>query len=158
MKGFTEAQPTDDRELVLTRIFDAPRLLVYKTWTQPEHIARWWGPKDFTNPVVELDVRPGGTWRIHMQAPDGTIYPGKGVYLEIDPPERLVMTDSWDQEDKPTQDLVWTVTFDEIDNRTQVTIRVRCATVADRDKIKEMGWYEGTSQSLDRLADCLRSM
>lgn len=158
MKGFAEAIPADDRELVMTRIFKAPRVLVFKTWTQPEHIAQWWGPKDFTNPLVELDVRPGGAWRIHMQGPDGTIYPSKGTYREIVPPERLVMTDSWDQEDKPTQDLIWTVTFDEIGDETQVTIRVRCATPADRQTITDMGWRDGMSQSLDRLQVLLAAL
>lgn len=158
MKAFAELKPADDRELVLTRVFNAPRTLVYKAWTEPKHVAQWWGPKGFTNPLVELDVRPGGIWRIHMQGPDGTIYPSKGVYQEIVPPEKLVMTDGFDQDPKPAQDMIWTVTFDEVENKTQVTIRVRCATIADREKIKEMGWREGTTQMLERLADYLPKM
>ena len=75
---------TTDRELVLARVFDAPREVVFKAWTNVEHLKRWWGPKNFTNPVCEVDVRPGGAMRIHMRGPDGTIYPMTGVFQEID--------------------------------------------------------------------------
>jgi acetyl esterase/lipase len=71
-----------EREVVITRIFDAPRELVFKAWTEPERLMRWWGPRGFTNPVCETDVRPGGAWRIVMRAPNGAEYPGGGVYLE----------------------------------------------------------------------------
>src|ERR1700688_4411146 len=81
-----------DREVVFTRVFDAPRGLVFKVWTDPKHVAQWWGPHGFTNPVCELDARPGGAIRIHMRGPDGTIYPMTGVYREIVEPERLVFT------------------------------------------------------------------
>jgi len=81
-----------EHELVPTRVFDAPRELVWKVWTDPKHVARWWGPHGFTNPVCELDVRPGGAIRIHMRGPDGTVYPMTGVYLEVVEPERIVFT------------------------------------------------------------------
>ena len=79
-----------ERELVITRVYDAPRELVFRAWTDPKHMARWWGPKHFTNRVEQMDVRPGGAWRIVMCAPDGSEYPAQGVYREIVPPERLV--------------------------------------------------------------------
>jgi uncharacterized protein YndB with AHSA1/START domain len=69
----------EEQELVLTRVFDAPRELVFKVWTDPKHLARWWGPRGFTNPVCELDLRPGGAILIHMRGPDGTVYPMTGV-------------------------------------------------------------------------------
>src|SRR5262249_2967459 len=80
------------RELVLTRTFDASRSLVFKAWTGPEHRAGWWGPHGFTNPVCEVDVRPGGGIRIDMRWPDGTIAPMRGTFHEVDEPERLVFT------------------------------------------------------------------
>lgn len=91
----TSNNPTEDstdREFVISRVFDAPRVLVFTAWTDPEHMAQWWGPHGFTNPVCEMDVRPGGAHRIVMRGPDGVEYPIKGVYLEVVEPERLVMT------------------------------------------------------------------
>src|SRR5215208_1788707 len=84
----------DKRTIVITRVFDAPRALVFKAWTDPRHVARWWGPKDFTNPVCEMDVRPGGAITIHMRGPDGVMYPSKGVFHEIVEPERLVFSNT----------------------------------------------------------------
>ena len=71
-------------ELVLTRIFDAPRELLFKVWTDPKHVSQWWGPHGFANPICELDLRPGGTILIHMRGPDGTVYPMTGVYQGCD--------------------------------------------------------------------------
>lgn len=82
-----------DREIVITRIFNAPRQLVYEVWTNPERIAQWWGPEGFTTRVTELDLRPGGRSRYVMVDPDGTEYPAKGVFREIIPFERIVTTD-----------------------------------------------------------------
>ena len=79
------APDTATHDLTLTRILDAPRELVFRVWTDETHLARWWGPSGFTNPVCEIDVRVGGAWRIVMRAPDGTEYPCQGVYLEIIP-------------------------------------------------------------------------
>src|ERR1700739_195794 len=81
-----------EREITITRVSDAPRLLVFKAWTDAKALAQWWGPKGFTNPVCELDVRVGGAIRIHMRSPDGSVYPMKGEFREIVPPERLRFT------------------------------------------------------------------
>ena len=86
-----QTQPTP-RKLVLERVFDAPRELVFKAWTDPKMMARWWGPTYFTNPVCELDARPGGAILIHMTSPDGTAYPMKGTFEEVVPPERLAFS------------------------------------------------------------------
>src|SRR3972149_4696907 len=79
-----------EQELILTRIFDAPRELVFEAWTDPKHVAQWWGPNGFTNTIHEMNVRPGGVWRFVMHGPDGVDYPNKIVYDEIVKPERLV--------------------------------------------------------------------
>jgi uncharacterized protein YndB with AHSA1/START domain len=86
-----------DRELVITRVFDAPRELVWKAWTDPKHIAQWWGPKGFTTRVEQMDFRPGGIWRYVMCSPDGTEYPVNGVFREVVPSERIVATDEFDE-------------------------------------------------------------
>ena len=84
------ASSTADREIVLTRVFDATREIVFDAFTDPKHVGHWWGPTGFTNAILETDVRPGGVWRFVMHAPDGTDYPNKIVYSEIVRPERLV--------------------------------------------------------------------
>ena len=86
----TSPPASSERELIFTRTIDAPRALVWAAWTDPKHVAQWWGPKEFTNPVCELDVRPGGAIRIDMRGPDGTVYPMAGIYQAIVAPERLV--------------------------------------------------------------------
>src|SRR5713226_3505963 len=91
-RGSSPAQKPAMPALVITRVFDAPRELVFKVWTDPKHLALWWGPHGFTNPVCEVDLRPGGSILIHMRGPNGVVYPMKGVYREIIEPERLVFT------------------------------------------------------------------
>src|SRR5260370_12893331 len=82
----------EEQELVLTREFDAPRELVFKVWTDPKHVAQWWGPRGFTNPVCELDLRPAGAILIHIRGPDGTLYPMTAVYPECWEHQRLALT------------------------------------------------------------------
>jgi uncharacterized protein YndB with AHSA1/START domain len=102
-------------DLVITRMFDAARELVFKAWTDPKQMAQWWGPKGFTNPVCELDVRPGGAILIHMRGPDGVIYPMYGTFHEIVEPERLVMTTSAvpDEAGSDQLEVLNTITFAE---------------------------------------------
>ncbi len=146
----------EDREIVITRMFAAPRELVFKAWTEPEHLAQWWGPKDFTNPVCEADARPGGAMHIHMRAPDGKVYPIKGTYHEVIPPERIVYTDEageghdWIDGVPPPSCLV-TVTFETKGDKTKVTIQMLFDTVADRDATLKMGVEDGFGESFDRL-------
>jgi len=159
-----------DLDFVLTRTFDAPRELVWKAWTDPRHMTQWWGPRGFTNPVCDLDVRPGGAYRMVMRAPDGAEFPVSGKFLEIVEPERLVMTmdcsehpDSWhdmvnpnrDKTRKPVLDCVQTVTFENLDGKTKLTIRTRFESTAIRDAMVKVGMNEGWSSSLDRLAETL---
>src|SRR5450759_5928951 len=94
----TSLPALDDHEFVITRIINAPRELVFKAWTDPKQMTQWWGPKGFTNPVCEMDVRPGGAHRIVMRGPDGTDYPIKGIYREIVKPERIIFINSFSDE------------------------------------------------------------
>jgi uncharacterized protein YndB with AHSA1/START domain len=145
-----------ERELVITRVLDAPRDLVFRAWTDPIHMARWWGPKHFTNRVEQMDVRPGGAWRIVMCAPDGAEHPAQGVYREIVPPGRLVFTnDAVDKDGNVIIGGFTTVTFDDQDGKTKLTLETRglamVAYAAQYLKGMEMGW----TQSLERLAESL---
>jgi uncharacterized protein YndB with AHSA1/START domain len=158
---------SDEREFVMTRIINAPRALVFKAWTDPEHMAKWWGPHHFTNPVCELDVRPGGAYRIVMRGPDGALHPAKGVYREVVEPERLVMTidhselsDEWHDlvnpnrdkaAGKPALEALTTVTFEAAAGKTKLTIRLRFDSTAVRDALLKLGMTQGWSQSLERL-------
>jgi uncharacterized protein YndB with AHSA1/START domain len=145
-------KPTE-REIVITRIFDAPRELVFKAWIDPKHVARWWGPQGFTNPVCELDARPGGAIHIHMRGPDGVVYPMKGVFREVVEPERLVFTTSAfeDEEGQPQLEGLTTVTFVEHEGKTKLTLHA-VARGTPEAAAALAGMEEGWSQSLDKLA------
>jgi uncharacterized protein YndB with AHSA1/START domain len=141
----------NDRELVITRVFDAPRDLVFKAWTERERLAQWWGPEGFALPFLELDMRPGGTWRACMRGPDGTNYLQHGVCRELVPPERLAYTLIWDSD--PEHEMLVTVVFAERGQKTEMTLRQRLfKTVESRDSHRD-GW----SSSLNRLAVYLAS-
>jgi uncharacterized protein YndB with AHSA1/START domain len=153
------ATESSEWDLVMTRVFDAPRELVFKVWTDSGHMAQWWGPKGFTNPVCELDVRPGGAIRIHMRAPNGVVYPMTGVFQEIVEPERLVFVSSAiDEKGNSMFDVLNTVTFVERGGKTELTLQARVikATTQAPQYLKgmEMGW----TQSLDRLGEKLARM
>ena len=149
----------EGQELVLTRVFDAPRELVFKAWTDPKCVAQWWRPRGFTNPVCELDVQPGGAIRIHMRGPDGTVYPMTGVYQEVVEPERIVFTSTpLDAEGSALFELLTTVTFAEQGGKTKQILRARVikrtAQAAQYLKGMEAGW----TQSLKHLAESLGKM
>jgi uncharacterized protein YndB with AHSA1/START domain len=143
-----------EREIVLTRVFDAPRELVFKAWTEPKLMAQWWGPSGFTNPVCELNLRVGGAWRIVMRTPDGMEYPCDGVYREIVEPERLVFTNiARDKDGKPVIDGLTTVTFAEHNGKTTLTLGTRGTAVVDYAVAYLLGMETGWTQSLERLAE-----
>jgi uncharacterized protein YndB with AHSA1/START domain len=140
-------------ELVLTRVLDAPRTLVFKAWTEPERLKRWWGPKGFTNPVCEVDVRPGGAMLIHMRAPDGVTHPMTGVFQEIVPPERLSFTSSaLDAKGNPLFEVLTTVTLAEEGRKTKLTLRAKVTMATPGAAPHLAGMEQGWSQTLDRLA------
>jgi uncharacterized protein YndB with AHSA1/START domain len=139
-------------EVNFTRVFDAPRELVFKVWTDPKHVAQWWGPTGFTNPRCELDVRPGGAIRIDMRGPDGTVYPMSGVYQEVVEPERLVFTSiALDDAGNPLFENLNTVTFAEHAGKTTITLQTRVIKSTDKALQYLKGMEIGWSITLDRL-------
>lgn len=143
---------TTDREILLTRVFDAPRELVFNAWIDPKHIAQWFGPTGFATTIHEMDVRPGGVWRFIMHGPDGVDYPNRIVYVEIVKPERLVYNHFSEDTDEPGQFHV-TMTFAEQGGKTVLSMQMLFETAAERDRVvKEYGAIEGGEQTLDRLA------
>ena len=147
--------PTDDRDLVLNRLIDASPAALYRCWTEPDLLKRWFAPEPWTVPVAELDVRVGGASLVVMRGPDGTDYPNRGVYLELAPGERIVFTDAfvdaWTPSPKPFMTVVLTFTADET-GRTRYVVRVRHWTVADREAHEAMGFHQGWSRCADQLA------
>lgn len=153
-----------DRTITITRVFNAPRELVFKVWTDPQHIEHWWGPKGFTTRVLELDLRPGGQSRYVMVGPDGTEYPGKGVFREIVPPERIVTSDEFDEgfdkvmdADLP-QGMVVTALFEELDGKTKLTLQIVHESADDRRKHEAMGVIAGWNSSFDCLDEYLETL
>jgi uncharacterized protein YndB with AHSA1/START domain len=142
-----------DRELVLTRLINAPREKVYRAWTDPELMKQWFAPKPYTTPVVEIDVRPGGSAYIVMRGPDGKDMPNRGVYLEVVPNQKLVSTDAyvkaWEPSEKPFMTLI--ITFEDEGGKTRYTARVRHWTVADREMHEKMGFHQGWGLCTDQL-------
>lgn len=145
-----------ERELTLTRVYDAPRALVFKAWTDPKLLALWWGPKMFTNPVCEVDARPGGKLRIVMRGPDGNDYPMRGVFKEVVAPERLSFTNfAVDAEDQPVIEGFTTVVFAEEGKKTRLTVITRGKAVQPVAIQYLQGMEQGWSMSLDKLAELL---
>jgi uncharacterized protein YndB with AHSA1/START domain len=145
-----------DRVLVITRIFDAPRSLVFKAWTEPEHMVNWFGPRGFTSKVLKNDLRPGGAYRIHMRGPDGDDHWSQGVFREVVPPERLVMVGSWaDADGKPTRpETTLTLLFEDVGGKTRLTLHNAVFESVTARDLHEGGW----STSLDCLAEYLATL
>jgi uncharacterized protein YndB with AHSA1/START domain len=148
-----EATSIEERELVLTRLIDAPRRNVYRCWTESELLKKWFTPDPWKTPFAELDVRPGGSNYIVMADPDGNEYPNRGVYLEVVENERLVITDAfvkaWEPSEKPFMTVI--LTFDDEDGQTRYTARARHWTVADRQQHEQMGFHEGWGKCAEQL-------
>jgi uncharacterized protein YndB with AHSA1/START domain len=142
-----------EREILITREFDAPRELVFKAHTDPALIPLWYGPRDTTTRVEEMDVRPGGLYRFIHHAPDGSEFCFYGEFREIVPHERIVQTSEFDQ--APGQVVIETLTFEERDGKTLMTVLEVCPSVEARDAIMASGMEEGLSESYDRLAEIL---
>ena len=137
-----------DRELVVTRIFDAPRTLVFEAWTTPAHLARWWGPKAYTLPFSEVDFRVCGAYRFCMRSPEGRDYWVRGIYREIVVPEQIVWTARLEEDSAADAELLMTITFEDLAGKTRLTVhQAPFKTVAERNDAVR-GWTE----SLERLA------
>lgn len=132
-----------DRELVVTRIFDAPRSLVFKMWAEPEHMSRWCVPRGFTAPSGGMDFRPGGVWHSHMRSPEGHDYRLRGVYREIVKNERIVFTHAWvDEGGRPGHETLVTVSFADHGKKTMLVFHQAVfESKASRDS-HEGGWTE----------------
>lgn len=155
----------DENELTITRIFDAPRDLLWKAWTEPERVMRWWGPKGFTSPVCKIDLRIGGSYLFCMLSPDGEDFWSTGVYREIVPPAKIVCTDSFADEDGNVVpatyydmgddfplELQITVSFEEHDGKTKMTLLHAGLPSGTMKDATAQGWNE----SFDKLAESLR--
>ena len=149
-----------DREIVATRVFDAPRDLVWDVWTDPEHLARWWGPNGFTTTTHAMELKPGGVWRFVMHGPDGRDYQNKITYVEIVKPERLVYRHggSGGKEDRDLERINFrvSVTFTDQGAKTRVEMRMVFPSANARDYVIEThGAFEGLKQHLGRLEEYL---
>src|SRR4051812_23002306 len=150
-----------DREIAITRVFDAPRDVVFKMWTEPQHLAQWWGPRGFSTTTFSMDVKPGGVWRFVMHGPDGVDYQNKITYVEVVEPQRLVYRHGGgdgggDGRDVGPGDFEVTVTFEDLGGRTRLNMRMVFPSAAARDHvIKTYGALEGLTQTIGRLGEQL---
>ncbi len=144
------------QELIITRVFDAPRKLVFKAYTDPNLIPQWWGPKRFKTVIDKMDVRPGGLWRFVQKDAAGNKYAFHGVYHEILSPQRIV--DTFEFEGTPGHVSLETATFEGLNGRTKVTERSVFQTVEDRDEMIKAGMEEGVFETMDRLAELLAKL
>jgi uncharacterized protein YndB with AHSA1/START domain len=155
----SDAASTADREIVITRTFDAPRELVWEAMTNPKHVVNWWGPNGFSTTIEKMDFKVGGVWKHVMHGPDGTDYPNKSVFTEIVKPERIKYSHGGGTKGKPGAHFEATWTFEAVGKQTRVTLHQLYPTAADRDMIvKTYGAIEGGKQTLARLADYLPNM
>jgi uncharacterized protein YndB with AHSA1/START domain len=153
--AFSVTTPTE-REIVMMRVFDAPRRHVFDAWTNPRHLPHWMlGPEGWTMPVCEVDLRPGGTWHFVWRRAEGTEMGMHGVYREIAPPDRLVSTESWGGDWPETLN---TLVLSEQDGKTTATMTIFYPSREARDAALKTGMADGVSLSFDRLADYLRTM
>ena len=149
--------PVDKPEFALKRVFNAPRAVVYKVWTEPEYVKQWWGVEGSTIVVCDMDVRPGGAFRIDMKSSDGTVYVNRGVYLDVVVNERIVYKDERDASALPGNLPVGThtVTFQDLGAGTLVALISQFETLEDRNLMVRFGVIEGIGQSLERLEHLL---
>jgi uncharacterized protein YndB with AHSA1/START domain len=145
-----------EHEIILSRDFDAPRELVFEAFSKPEHLARWWGQKDSTLPVCEMDFRPGGAWRFVEHAADGNDYGFRGEYRDIVRPERITWT--FEFEGAPGHIVVETMTFEDLGGRTRIIGTSVFDTVEDRDEMYNSGMARGASEAYDRLDVVLQTL
>jgi len=144
-----------EREIVIERVFDAPRTLVFEAWTKAEHVAHWWDPSGAPLAICEIDLRPNGALRFVNSGPEGAKYPFTGFYREITPPARLVIGGP-----SPVSagESICTLVFDEEDGKTTLIMTFACQSKADRDVLLQMRVDEGTALTLNNLDEYLRAI
>jgi len=146
---------TVDREMIVSRVIDAPRPLVFKAWTDPEQVARWWGPKGFVTIDYEMDIRPGGAYRQRMRSPEGTDHRKRGVYREIVTPERIVFTFAWvEANGRVGPETLITVTFEDLGTKTRLTLRQGVFDTATSCQSHVVGW----TSCLERFGDYMTTV
>jgi uncharacterized protein YndB with AHSA1/START domain len=151
-----------DAVIVLHRVLEAPRELVFEMFTRPEHLAQFWGPKAMRNAACAVDLRVGGAFRVEVQGPDGTVYPATGVYREIVPPERIVYAATTTDDNPcgaglPPRSIV-TISFADLGGKTSLTVHARLQSRADVEAAIDGGFNQGWTDSFDRLAELLASI
>jgi len=151
---FSVTTPTD-REIVMKRIFDAPRSLVFEAWTKAEHVAHWWDPSGVPLSVCEIDLRPDGAFRWVHRGANGAAYSFTGTYREITPPERLVFATRMFPS---SPESVGTLVFTEESGKTKLTMTIECSSIEDRDALLKMRVDAGTARTLENLAEYLRKI
>ena len=135
----------------MKRVLPAPRARVFRAFTEPDELAKWWGPKGFTAPSVELDLRLGGNYRIAMQPPDGDLFYLSGEFREVDPPAQLAYTFRWEDPDPDDQETVVTLAFGDLGGSTELVVTQRAFATEGRRALHDQGWTD----SLDRLHDLM---
>jgi uncharacterized protein YndB with AHSA1/START domain len=149
------ASTSAERELVVSRLIDAPRALVFRAWTQPEHIARWWGPQGYITIFCDMDIRIGGRYRFGMRSPEGIEQWKVGVFRELVEPERVVFTFAWEAPDGSLgHELLTTVTFADQDGKTLLTLRQAVFETTDRRDDHLRGW----TSCLERFSDYMKGV
>lgn len=152
MKAADSVTASSHREFVATRVFDVPRERLFRAWTDPEQLARWWGPNGFTNTFQEFDLRPGGSWRFVMRGPNGVEHPNENVFVEIVEPERLVLHHLG-----PVHEFVATFLFEDLGGRTRLVWRMVFESAEEHEKVKSFV-PTANEQNLDRLEAVLAGM
>jgi len=148
----------DPRSIIGTRVLDAPRARVFSVWTEPKHLAQWWGPNGFTTTTHSFDLRPGGVWRFVMHGPDGRDYQNRVTFEEIVPPQRIVYRHGGGDDVEPVQFRTMVI-FEELGRRTRITWRGEFPSAAERNRvIKEYGADKGLIETLARLGDYVAAM
>ena len=143
----------DSADIVIERVFDAPRELVWKAWTDPEHVARWWGPHGMTTRVNELDLRPGGSWRYVMLGPDGFEMPQRGVFSEVVPPELIATSAEFEVGMDAPHRMTLRYQFDDLGDKTKMTMTITHASADERREHEAMGVVEGWNANFDSLVE-----
>jgi uncharacterized protein YndB with AHSA1/START domain len=148
--------PDGEHDIFITRTFNAPRELVWRMFTEPQHMMKWWGPKGFTTPVCEIDLRPGGIWRYVMRAPDGGEFSVDQVYHEITAPERIVYGPA--KTGPESLHPIHTLSFEEQDGKTKVSLHSHYPSADERDEAIRRGFVQGVGEGLDTLEAYLKTL
>lgn len=164
----TKKSVASEKELVLVREFDAPRDLVWKVWNEPEHIEKWFGPRGFDTRVPTFEFRVNGKFEYVMVGPDGTEYPSKGIFKEIIPGQKVVITDEFGEGfenieslkgvDLPKGQIVTTAEFEDMGGRCRLTLTISHATVEDRKRHEDMGVFAGWNSSFEKMDEYLAAL